>query len=578
MDREKIRISVHDIPWVVGSLSFTGRTQEAQALLVRYENRLSAELLIIAQFFLAVTLTRHTKYSEGRELFAKNLRLGQKTRSPTARFFIEQGIGFYRFFSGQARIARVRAERAHTAATEGNFLYGRVLALDLQGHSMIECGEIQAGLEFLERATKLSMKLGDGSLSESMTNSQALYRLQFGLGGADSIHHAESRLVQISREDTYTESSLLLELARQYLWRGRGDQAKRALDRASQVIFSTQNRRHEIILNLRFGELLIHQGDTAQALNYLRSARALLHPGIDTRFELELLALELEACTELGWDKHLESLKKNAAQRLRLDSGTLAGREIARHCPEIKLTRTFKRNVDRFGDLLDSLVDPTPESIVACAESGYLGLLPKALKIPRGFQGIYLDPIPGAILLVHRGIVTLVPHVSPQIRRLILELAQRECSKEDLVRKIWKYKYHPLRHDPLVYQSMNQVRKILGEFSNWIVTNESGYSFQSGCQIIRPQADPLLEFTTTSSATRKTEISDQLSHHEDSLNYRQRKILTLAGKRETVDVRSLSRELSTLPLTISRDLSKLRQLNLLVRMGKGRSTQYVLKQ
>lgn len=237
---------------------------------------------------------------------------------------------------------------------------------------------------------------------------------------------------------------------------------------------------------------------------------------------------------------------------------------------------------DPLGDLLDDIHDPqfsTEEKLERIEKNGYWSFAYEVLHIPRSQCCLVLNALPGLILIFDRGQVGAHKvQLNSQMVKLFQILGQGETTREELVAGLWGYSYNPLRHDSLIYGLMSRVRSLLGEAEVYLVSNESGsYSLRRDFQVIQWRG---------AWQEKKSSMPRQGAQHNPdtksamldvALNQRQRKILRYLEQNKELDLNHcLSLFEGVSKVTLSRDLSQLVERKLLLRLGRARSTSYIL--
>ncbi len=277
------KLSAGEFVSLLGALSFLSRMEEAEDYFAIYKKWQGLSLLA-ARFFLAIGWIRRSNYETARKLLAQNA--AYRARSPLEKFFQHQGEEFYLYYTGRTPAALQEAEKSRRAAMATKSLFARALAIDALGHCHVVAGEIHKGLNYLTQASQLAKRLGNTSSSGGFAISRELYEAEYGLTGDAALSKLEQRLVSAGVQDYYSLSNVAIELARQYTLRGRFREASAVLEKAAPEIYTHQNRRHEIRLNLRLAELAYRRGDFFQARHFLWFVRRLLHAETDASFEL----------------------------------------------------------------------------------------------------------------------------------------------------------------------------------------------------------------------------------------------------------------------------------------------------
>ncbi len=566
------------VAFVVGSLTFRGRLDEAETTYRLFRDNMDEEARAAARFFLGIGLTRHSHHARGCALLAENLRLGARHPNPRIRFYAWQGAAFYRETACRFRDALRYASQALSAALEANFLYGKTLASDMMAHSQVGPGQIQAAGESFRRALGYAELLGDGGLRQASHASLVIHSARHGFDPAGDVQTLAETAAALTSEDNYSKSLVLLELGRQLLLRGRVAKAKACLDDACRLVYASQNRRHGITLNMRYAFIEHLAGDHLQALNLVRNAAKSIDPRVDRQTIAEVLGLELRL---LGFVPcpSLDGERAAASKRL----GELT-RSLGHAVIQRMLNRTAFRAYnhaaligdDPLGDLVDLSMSRSDTAVRRIIESGYLLLLMNKLNLAPGASSLLVDVLPGALLVFDRGEMHYVPAgMSHVIRTMLQSLVAGHGGKEELIRAIWRYNYNPLKHDQLIYTAMSRLRQLLGPYASWIEVTESGYGLRPGVVVqflaqAAIQVTPEHELASAAPATPgpNDEVAAPLpgprpaaaaavpSATPSILNYRQ------LGKVSEVSAR--------------RDLAALTHIGMLRRHGKGRATRYSL--
>ena len=547
---------------LIGALSLTGRIAEADAYFRSHGRKQSGLPLVAARFFLATGWARQSEYVRSRELFEENARVAAD--EPLSQFFVHQGDAFYYFYTGRTRTALAAAEAARAAAIAAKNLFARSLATDGLGLCHVSAGEIHHGLSLLSEAQKLAEKLGNVSFANSSAITQELFRAEFGLDGEKALARLEKRLDSLGTEDSYSASNVALELARQYTLRGRYRDSARVLESAAPRIYSNKNRRHEIQLNLRLAELAGRRGEFFLARHYLWFARRFLHAEADGSFALSALGIERKLAQAEGQaelvadcDRRWEDFAEFSATRdlnLKVRSGkTSPDRENPEDLVHAALwqSREAKEIEEKLRPLL---------------ERGYHAEVSLTLQMAPGVRSLAL--VPGGIFHQDADLAQFRPaRLSPLQRKLLTALAREgEVNKEKLVQAVWKYSYHPLRHDSMLYAALSGLRKVLGPVvGSWILASENGYRLDA-----RFVASPRQKSVTPAPSWNEPAA-------EEGLNHRQIEILEWLRKVRFVSVGECRERFGVSEITALRDLADLTRRNFVLRIGKARATRYTLR-
>jgi hypothetical protein len=589
---------------IIGALSLSGDIYQALDIYQGYrveakdiENSLNIE----CRFYLAIGMIRISKYTEARRYIYQNLAAIKSTQSAASLFFIYQGIGFYRFICGRYKSAYSKAKKAYYFAHQINFYFGQLLSTDLLGHCEIRRGEISSGLKNLRDAKEKAFALGSTGIEKSVDIAIAITNAKYKMKAAKAVRLLNKSKTLEFANDNYSKSSLLLELAEVHTNMGQCKKARSCLDQASQFIYETKNRRHEILLNLKLSQLQILSGSYTEALASLQLCFRLADPIVDKPLLLEILSNELQILSTLQTEKHRSESARISFNNILELTGDYKNLRIYNRVHPNGFVK-WKSEEDLIGDLMD--ISDTRKAIHEVIDSGYLGLLRKHLKINDFRPCLYLDLTPKAFTIFYQGEVDHQPEMLTEtLRKLILifESGQKSrisFSKEDLVQKIWQYEYNPLLHDSLIHATLNRFRNLLGDYRDFLLLTEEGYSLRSDIDIramhakhskdrehgigSSSSAPSKLTFPVAQSAKAnflQGPFSLKLPGNQilvDDLNHRQIQILQFLDKNTFVDIQICQELFQVSPITASRDLSDLFKRSFISRLGKARATKYTL--
>ncbi len=566
VDSPQPKFPIEDFSYVIGALVLTGRVDEAETLYLLREKQLLPAQKTACRFFLGTGLCRASHYERSRRYFIKNIRLRRENDDPISRFYLHQGLGFYYYFAGSIKKALRSAERSFAAALDAGFLYGRAFAADLKGHSLVQTGEVSRGLKTLELAEHLAAQLGAEWLKETIHSSSMAYRLRFGISGPQGTALVHKKLKSLSKQDTYTQSALLIELSQEYLRKGKLTEAKDCLNDCCSLVYASQNRRQAAMLNLRYAYIHYLEGEPHLALNLIRNALKQIEPTVDVLLELKLRGFEKKLVGLLKIQVCVVALEKEVARLTRRVGETVALRMQARQSDSEKTEASARIGEDIVGDLWDLVARDSTGSAQAILKSGYWGMLADVLPVKRGGQTLYLELEPGSLTVFDGGNVEHLPEaISRSLRAVLLEIQNGSRTKQELISAIWKYEYHPLRHDQLIYSAIAKLRKILGKRSHWIEASEQGYQLRGEIRVVGHRAETPADITATVKETAPSGVE---------LNHRQHQILRLLRQSEFIDTATCGNLFETSEITASRDLNELFKLQFIDRVGRGRATKY----
>lgn len=529
------RFTARERAYLLGALVFVGRRADAKAEFAASMKGAESDATAIARFFLAVGASRDSQHEEARALLAENFRARKKLATEEARFFVFQGWGFFRYFDARFGQAALWSERAWRVAYGARFHYGMTLSADLRGHSLLQVGHVARGLRSLEQAAEWA---STGAVRSTLETSVLSYKAQFGLL-ADASRKLLRAYKALATSDTYSRSNLLLERARALVLEGSAEESLAWLEEGAAEIFKHGHRRQKAGWLARKALVLLSQRRVSEGLAAIERGLGELEEKSDQNHRLELLELKHEAAPQEALLSEIVRLKR------------WIGRSAAPESP-LEQWRAHRRK------------DPADSSLANLAvERGWLGLL-RELVAPEEETLFYLELLPGRLVIFHRGNVHVSVEAVPEnMKRLLMELSFSHASKAALVEKVWGYRYDPLRHDPLLYNSIYRLRKLLGAREALLVAESEGYRWASPAKVRVFERD-------YSSAMPEQKLPPK------GLSLRQHQALQQLKGGGEIGVSEYSRKFNVSKPTATRDLAELQRKGYLARIGKARATRYVL--
>jgi len=558
------------VPYVIGSLCFLGRVEEAEIRVAGLSPNLSRVDQAACHFYLSVGWTRCSNYSKARSHIIANIKLmrfeGEKNSPPLLRFYVRQGLAFFRHFSSRYSLALHSAERALEASIQADNFFARMLATDLFGHARIETGEIARGLQDLELAYRLAQKLGHGDYAKAIHKALIADRSQFGLLNDGNLNVLMEVIQESKVQDDYTDNYTIIALVRQLTLRGRLSEAEGWLLNVSRSIYAKRNRRQRVMMNLCWAEIAFLRQDLDLVSDKLEAALSDIDKDFDNALYLRWQGLALKSgshkCATVSPEQHRLGTEQ-------VGSG-LARRIYARENASV---HPLAPGDDPLGDLIDTVSRVKGfkvELFQKIVQSGYLGLLRKMIPPADTARVIHLNLLPGTLIIMNDGdIFACDTGTSPKINELLKALSHGPRSKEDLVFAIWGYEYNPLRHDSLLYTLISRLRTLLGSVADWLENYDEGYQLRSDVQVVVREHHR--EPPTVQSESRIEEIA------VSQLNMRQLAIIEhLKSNKKWLVPEDCVDLFQTSKVTATRDLSHLVKEGYLLRVGKGRATRYGL--
>lgn len=580
LDRARKPVTHAERKWVIGALCFVGRKEEAEALYLEFGDQVSvrADDLFHAasRFFLGVAFCRHGHYSKARKYFAENLK-ENRAKEGLPVFFAWQGLAFYHYFCARFSKSEKVAHRALAHASFSSLSYGRTLALDIIGHSLVQQGYIRAGLAQLENARLTAESLGNGGLSDSIRISHLVYSAQFGVMPKSSVRALQTARKKLHPQNSYAHANLLLELSNQYMLRGQLAYAAGALNEASSLIYGSQHRRYAQVLTLRFAEVAYRRGEYASALSAVQLQRSQLDPKYDRLNLLMALGIEVKILEALKIEGPIELLKQQIT-RLTRDTSRGIALQIESRNHKNRVSTASINGEDSIAQVLNQLQQKRARAYSAILRSEFKGFIYRALELAPGSCWILASK--SELFVLDHGEVSFIPvRVPDLLLHLIEALARGQRSKQELITELWGYSYHPLRHDPLLYQAIARLRDLLGKQSELIEVANDGYRLRRGFRFQRLgdleiSEEGLSEKAPQSFVSRPS--LGQAAPISKELNTRQIRLLELLEIKRFLGVRDCLKQFKVSDMTLKRDFAELVEGGWVSRLGRARATRYVL--
>jgi hypothetical protein len=545
-------------PFVVGALAFAGRLDEAEItgrLLIKDNARPESDAIAV-RFFLCAGAC-HGGMLDKALRWAKQNIAALRAEDPRSRFFAYQGFGLVRYFEGRMARSRRFALRALSAAVEGAFPYGRLLALDLRGHALVQTGQILSGLRLLEQAERLALDLGFVANAQTIQVAEHIYRARFRI---QSTEDAISRLRELAHSPIvgfFARRNAFLELVWQEAFQGRMGAAEESLGQAARIALPDQDRRGRVRgLLARAVSLMLSQGRVS-AIPYLEEARRLAEPDASLRVEVLFAEATIMRERRHGLAAELDEL----ALATGIERATIARRLVG--------PSASARSVppeDRFGELLLNLPSMAPQvRVIHLINEALLGLVPWSVGLEPG-RRVYL--IGKSVLTEDHGNVSVHQHPSGPSVRVLRELAAGPKANGVLIGAVWNLSnYSPSRHDPTLHTAVARLRAALAPRGDWVITTAQGY-----------QLAPDVELVTVEDTLRIHAPEEIDASHDDvpEISDRDSHILEIIGRRRIASSAELAQDLRISDATALRSLRSLVADGKLRRIGRGKSTRYSL--
>lgn len=560
--------SLEEAPYVAGALSLLGRLDEAAAFVKQLlkDPTTPPGVAVEARFFALVGLCHAGRYAEATSLAVENLR-HRGSSDARARFFLMQGLALVRYFTGRVGRARLSSRRALDEAVASRFRYGRLLAMDLWGHALVQRGEVHAGLRTLGQASALAASLGSVGHRTAIECAELAYRNRHGLElGAIGREHGEDLEVALQRvaatayDNLYALRSAWLELAFRSALIGETERAREALERAAAQALPESDHRAAARLAMTHAFIAALDRTKEEVEQALWQASAELDRAQDAILRVELALWRHVLLEERG--------SLHEARGFHASTGAFAARVLVAARGGEPLGLQERRESPLWS--LFASPDPPFSRAQAAVQRGWWGLVPIVAGARPGRHVFFFG---GSLVTNDRGAVRHVERLPGHGRDLLEALRHGERTKEALVQEVWNVpRYAPQLHDAVVHTAIARLRRALGDASDWVCTTPQGYALAEdvvvlaieGAAPVRPgehEVEPAL-----------AEEARQPSPSEDL----QRRIVALLGRRPT-GISELASSLRSSEATVLRRLRELMARGEVAREGSGKRTRYVLR-
>jgi tetratricopeptide (TPR) repeat protein len=540
--------------WVYAAAVMTGRWDLSGHIeqLLQSQARWPGSTARRFRLYWVIGRLRRSQYAETRLALLKWLRRERRLHPNGKRglsFELLQAIALERFFADRLSAAHRWANRALRVARERSQAHNLVLASDLLGHSLLKMGLVRESLQALRQARRRAHRLGSKSFSSATLLTILEIRAQMGLfpSALTALRVLSQALQKLKPEDSYSRSQLSLALANLWVLAGRADRAREICDRAATVILSSSHHRQRARLHLILAHLEALKNRIDDSLDHLALARSELDTKRDRSLILKVQEFRSRlARSGLNWASDVDQ------------SARPRGSPV--------------REQDHLGELIVSARGGDRSSLMRLADLGYWYFLWESLH-PAGEAILAFDTVPGTVLLAKDGHITFIDRgLGDTLRNLLIQLNGTGATKEELIERVWGYRYDPIRHDVLVHSSLSRLRKLLRERGVLITRRGDRYLLRERFKVVAALAID----TRSEEAERSGPEDDGIS--SSLLSWRQTQIIhwigdeTRAGR--SVGVARLAERFAVSHRSALRDLSALVSQRHLVSRGRGRATTY----
>jgi hypothetical protein len=548
---------------------FIGQHHEARLLYQQIIDQLDPDHQVLARFHIGLSFVRTSQYKSAKVLFKKNrLALEQKKLSASARWLVYQGMSFYLFFFSQFERSQHYAELGYAELLKMDSpppLY-LSLCLDIQGHNLIQMGQIHRGLKVQEQALKITSQAQLEDWHSELEISHACYRSEFDPHVLEQIQKLTRLLATTPNKNDHSRSELVLQIAKLYLLAGQYQASHQFLGQHYSLIYENENKRKIAKLNTLMAQLMYLRGQNLESLSISRVAKEQLDARTDVALMLPIMGLEAKVQRALGQDS--QPMDSRILRRLGEMKRYLNQRIQSRLWPTVFLAQVGE---DPLGDLFDQAHKKSPGALEEIIHCQAFGLIPIYYELTPGKKNLVIDELSQNLFSVaDDGVIYHGNTITKTQYKILSVIGEQGADKATLIEKIWGYTYAPLRHDPLIYSSITRLRKQLGPRGHWLHADESKYYLAPDTTIV------------IKAARKKNEAN---SHSDPQwpqvtglgeLNHRQISYLE-QSEPKPVAVSEYAKQWQVTRMTALRDLKFLEAKGLVQRTGRGKATRYWLR-
>ncbi|MCF8060696.1 MAG: hypothetical protein K9K67_15440 [Bacteriovoracaceae bacterium] len=554
-------LDLENAPYIIGASAFRGDHVGARRVFKDFKDDFGEKDLVFTNFHMGISFTRTSDYHLAKEILLDNWKK-RKSASLTGieRFFIYQGLSFFRFFfskhSSSLFFASLAEEELSRLKSPAPLLVA--LVNDLIAHNYFQLGRPAKGEVFLKKAIKTTKESGLKTLREEFLASLLIYKSQFSTDVNKYINELKKLLAKTSESNDYTRSELVLQISKLYLLKGSYQSANTFLIKNFNTIYKNDNKRKVAKLNTLLAQLLLQKGQLIEALSLLKVAKQNLNEEVDFNLLAPILGIEKRVLESLGQDSSDQEVILGVFLR-ETDKGIL--KQIHSRMKGIPI---FNEE-DQLGILFDkvylreeSVLEEIINKELFHLASFYFSPLQKK-------RSLIIHPMNTGIFLFSEEETVFRPgKVSKNHYNFLKLLSSGPQTKEKIIQVIWGYStYDPIRHDHLVYTLVRRLRVLLGERKDWILAGEDQYSIDRDVDIV-------LKF-----GVEKSNIVKTFSDIPEDINFRQIQIIQGALK-DGFSANDVAEYFKTTRMTSFRDLDDLLKRGLLIKRGKSRGTRYFL--
>ena len=568
-----------ELPFIVGALAFIGRLEEARALFSSHLRRRRAVRdeteIVAARFFLGVAYCRAGRMGEALNEFMSNVRA--RHGHSLARFYVFQGLGCHRYFTGRLRQSARQALYALEHAFIADFPYGRLLATDLRGHTLVQLGRVQSGLSLLETARTLAGALSLEGNAAALDCTIGMYRARFGVVPVRrAIEDLQVLLSQARPEDSYSERLLRTELAIQAALAGEGDTAWGILERlGTEHVPDGGDARARIRYLLACGTVArLRYGATSMA-PFVSEARALLSDRLDIALEVEVLCLELLATSEARESARVRGELRALHRRSGIERFWLRAAELSSDTGFFIPPGAEALEEDRLGALYVACLAASPELASRLIATGHWGLIPLALGLEPGKR---ILPFGRRLIIEDQGNVTVIADPPEGQLRFLGALADgRLHTKEELLSAVWGIgSYRPDAHDSVIHTAVSRLRAQLGVRGHWIEAALGGYRLAHGVEVSNPFGPELFPAVAEGAEPSSAVVRAGSPARGSATHSERDPVLELLARNGSVSSSDVASHLGVSEMTALRRLREHVEHGAVLRDGKGKNTRYRL--
>jgi hypothetical protein len=567
LDNKKIPLHL-----ILASHIFLGDLTIAKKLFSKNETLISEDDRAICLFYLTIGSIRIGKLIEGR-LYIKSILklLATNKKNRVLHFAFFQSLGFLYYFKSRFRKSYFYALRSFQASSFIKDSQIRILAMDLLANCEINIGEIIKGIDHLKQSYKESIKVRNLNYAASIKINILSFECQYGLL-KKPLPTLYKNLQKLNPQNTFSRNLIWLAYLGQLISEGRLAQFDSSYQKAQAEILKSSHIRHHLLLRFKYAYSEFLKFNYENCLLELASIEESLSKKNDLTLLSQIYGLRYKIIRHKDKDRAAQILGK--LKNWQRQSGS----DLAlNYLKRIESDLVNSTSQDPLGILINKFYQKNPIAIFSELQKKnrlihfHDFLNHSKLKTNNVAKVILTGLTKDKALFLHSGNWAWIDSPTSNVTKLINCLSIEPLSKENLVQLIWGYAYDPITHDALLMTLIQRTRKYLQQIKIKINVQNGIYYMAPVVFIESFRAEIIAE----SPLQKPLQIEKFLSD-KNNLSFRQFEILEILSNSNTpLSMDYFLKKFKVSRMSLCRDLSTLKESNLIQPLGNGRGRLYV---